>query len=195
MGFKSSLSNKIDSTINRAILPLTESPDRTERMEIKTKLNKGDLLPSIQLLFPDGSFGALNKYTKTPLLLIFVRGSWCPYSRLHLSDIMSKKDKFEKAGIKLLTITSYRDQDWWRSKGIDIPMCVDLEGEVFNRFGIQVKTWVEFAWGRILPHESAFLFDCKGILVSSDVRRVNSIIPGQRFLGSDKWLEIAHKCL
>lgn len=191
----SSISNNIDLKINRAILPLTEKPDGKLRMEVNTSLNNGDQLPSIQLMFPDGSFGALNTYTKTPLLLVFVRGSWCSYSRLHLSDLMSKKDTFEKAGIKLLAITSYKDQDWWLSKGIYIPMCIDAKGEVFKRFGIQIKSWVEFAWGRILPHESAFLFNHNGILVSSDVRRVSGFVPGQRFLGSERWLEIANKYL
>lgn len=195
LGLKSSLSNKIDFKINRTILPLTEKPDENVRMEINTSFNKGEKLPNVQIMFPDESFGALNTYTKSPLLLVFVRGSWCSYSRLHLSDLMSNKDKFEKAGIKLLAISSYKDQDWWLSKGIDIPMCIDAKGEVFNRFGIQVNSWIEFAWARILPHESVFLFNHNGILVSSDVRKVSGFVPGQRFLSSEKWLGIANKYL
>ncbi len=195
LGFNSSLPSKIDATINRSILPLTENADKKGRMDVMAEIQEGDLLPSIPIIYPDGSFGNLDKYTNTPLLLVFVRGSWCSYSRLHLSDLVSKKEDFAKAGIKILAITSYRDQAWWLSKGIDIPMGIDSKGEVFNRFGIQNTSWMELVWGRVLPHESAFLFDDKGVLVSSDVRKVNGFVPGQRFLGSEKWLEIAHKNL
>jgi peroxiredoxin len=108
---------------------------------------------------------------------------------------MANKDKFESAGIKLLAITGYEDQEWWFSHGIDIPMCIDLEGDVFKAFGVQIDSWIEYAWGRNLPHESVFLFDKNGILVFSDVRKVNSILPGQRFLGSHTLLENAQKLI
>lgn len=195
LGLRSSFPTKLDSTINKIVLPLTESPDRVERLDVKPKLQKGNKLPSVQLTFSDRKTGLLDEYTKTPLLVIFVRGSWCSYSRLHLADVMSNKDKFESAGIKLLAITGYKDQEWWCSKGIDIPMCVDSDGDVFKAFGVQIDSWIEYAWGRNLPHESVFLFDNNGILVFNDVRKVNSILPGQRFLGSNTLLENANKLI
>ena len=195
MGVQSHLPRKIDSIINRTILPLTEKPDSVIKMDVEPKVKNGDKLPSIKLIFPDGDTLALNEYTKKPLLIIFIRGSWCSYSRLHLSDIMSNKEELEKTGIEFLVITSYNDFDWWLSNNIDLPMCFDPDGNVFDFFGIKVESWMEYAWGRILPHESVFLFDSDGILVSKDVRKVNSILPGQRFLGSDKWLEIVHELI
>jgi len=195
MGYTFNSLTRWDASINRVILPLTESADKTEKLDVKTRLKKGDKLPSMRITFSDGSLGRLNEFTKSPLLLIFMRGSWCSYSRLHLSDLIVRKEEFEKAGISLLAITSYEDQDWWLSKGIDIPICIDKKGEIFDKFGIRVETWMEFAWGRIVPHESAFLFDSNGVLVESDVRKVSSIFPGQKFLGSERWLEIAHKCV
>ncbi len=195
LGLRSSFPTKLDATINKIVLPLTESPDSMERLDVKPKLQKGDTLPSVKLKFSDGKTGFLNEYANKPLLVIFVRGSWCSYSRLHLADVMSNKDKFESAGVKLLAITGYKDQEWWCSHGIDIPMCVDSKGDVFKAFGVQIDSWIEYAWGRNLPHESVFLFDPNGILVFSDVRKVNSILPGQRFLGSQTLLANAHKLI
>lgn len=195
LGLRSSFLTKFDATINKMFLPLTENPDRVKRLDVIPKLEKGDALPPVQIKFPDGKTGLLNEYTKTPLLVIFVRGSWCSYSRLHLADIMSNKAKFESLDIKLLAITGYKDQEWWCSYGIDIPMCVDSEGDVFKEFGVQIDSWIEYAWGRNLPHESVFLFDNNGILLFNDVRKVNSILPGQRFLGSHTLLENAHKLI
>ncbi|WP_242117369.1 redoxin domain-containing protein [Aestuariivivens sediminicola] len=193
MGFTFKNLSIWDASINRAILPLTERADMTEKLDVKTRLRKGDRLPSLRIHFSDESSGDLQDFKGAPLLMVFVRGSWCSYSRLHLSDLLSRQEDFEKAGIRLLAITSYEDQDWWHSHGINIPMCIDKEGEIFDRFGLRVETWMEFAWGRTVPHESAFLFDSKGVLVARDVRKVSSILPGQKFLGSARWLEIAHK--
>lgn len=192
-GLSSPILNRIDSKINKAVLPLTENPDEKEKLEVQINLQLGDPLPAIQIMVSDGTIELLNKYTNKALLIVFVRGSWCSYSRLHLSNIMARKSEFEKTGIKLLAITSNNDQDWWQSKGIDIPMVIDSDGSIFNCFGIKSESWIDFAWWRILPHESAFLFNHNGSLVASDVRKVNGIIPGQKFLGSNKWLEIAHK--
>ena len=74
-------------------------------------------------------------------------------------------------------------------------MCVDSEGNIFKTFGIHIDSWIEYAWGRNLPHESVFLFDQNGILVFSDVRKVNGMLPGQRFLGSVTLLEKANKLI
>jgi len=195
LGLRSSFPTKLDAAINKMVLPLTERPDRVERLDIEPKMQKGDSLPAVQLKFSDGKTGLLNAYANSPLLIIFVRGSWCSYSRLHLADIMSNTSKFENLGVKLLAITGYKDQEWWCSHGIDIPMCVDSEGVVFKAFGVQIDSWIERAWGRNLPHESVFLFDTNGILVFSDVRKVNSILPGQCFLGSETLLENTHKLI
>lgn len=195
IGLSSPILKSIDSKMNKAFLPLTESADEKEKLEVQINLQLGDPLPAIEVMLPNGSLEWLHNYTNTALLIVFVRGSWCSYSRLHLSNIMARKNEFEKIGVKLLAITSYRDQDWWQSKGIDIPMVIDSNGSIFNCFGIKSDGWIDFAWWRVLPHESAFLFNHNGRLVAFDVRKVNSIIPGQKFLSSDKWLEIAHKYL
>lgn len=195
LGLKAPFLTKLDATVNKTVLPLTEVPDSNERLDVQPKIQKGNSLPSVPLKFSNGKTVLLNDYTKTPLLVIFVRGSWCSYSRLHLADIMSNKDKIESLGIKLLAITAYKDQEWWYSHGIDIPMYVDSESDVFKAFGVHIDSWIEYAWGRNLPHESVFLFDKNGVLVFRDVRKVNSILPGQRFLGSHTILENANKLI
>ncbi|MEQ8220306.1 MAG: redoxin domain-containing protein [Arenibacter sp.] len=195
LGLKAPFLTKLDATVNKTVLPLTEVPDSNERLDVQPKLQKGDSLPSVPLIFSDVKTVLLKDYAQSPLLVIFVRGSWCSYSRLHLADIMSNKDKFESLGIKLLAITAYKDQEWWYSHGIDIPAYVDSESDVFKAFGMHIDSWIEYAWGRNLPHESVFLFDKNGVLVFSDVRKVNSILPGQRFLGSHALLEYAHKLI
>jgi peroxiredoxin len=195
VGLRSSFPTKLDATINKIALPLTEGPDSVERLDVQPNLKQGDTIPAVQVQFSNGKTILLNEYANSPLLVIFVRGSWCSYSRLHLADIVTNKSKFESLGIKLLAITGYKDQEWWCSHGIDIPMCIDSESDVFKAFGVQIDSWIEYAWGRNLPHESVFLFDTNGILVFNDVRKVNSILPGQQFLGSHTILEIAHKLI
>jgi peroxiredoxin len=192
-GYKSDVPKRIDAGINRIILPLTENIDEIQKNEVQSNLHVGEYLPALPVTLSDGSKFFLDQFTKTPLLLIFIRGSWCSYSRLHLAEINSYKDDFERAGVKLLAITSYQDQDWWRSKGINIPMIIDKDGSIFKRFGLLVNSWYEFTWGRLLPHEGVFLFGSDGKLLESDVRKINNLLPGQCFLSAKKWLEIIDK--
>ena len=134
IGFNSPILRKFDAAVNRAVLPLTERPDNLVRLDVTSKIKKGGPLPPIYIKSQNGSAVLLNEI-QTPLMLIFIRGSWCSYSRLHLSDVMSKKEQYDVAGINILVITSYRDEAWWVSKGINIPMYVDSDGEVFKAFG------------------------------------------------------------
>ena len=193
IGLRTTIHTRIDAVINKNVLPLTEKSDSSVRVDVKPKLEIGDELPSVSVTLPEGKMCLLKDYTKTPLLIIFIRASWCSYTRLHLADIMANKEKFDKAGVQILAITGYQDQDWWSENGIDIPMCVDLDGEIFESFGIKINSWMENTWGRNLPHESAFLFDKNGKLMFRDVRKVSSVFPGQRFLGSTILLENALK--
>ena len=193
IGLRSSFPTTFDAFINKRALPLTEALDKNIRIDVKPSIKLGDPIPSLPITLTNGKVYPLNKYTHCSLLIIFIRGSWCSYSRLHLAELVSNKEKFDNAGIKMLGITGYKDHEWWHSKEINIPLCVDLEGDIFKAFGIKIDNWIEYAWGRNLPHESVFLFNKQGHLIVNDVRKISSILPGQRFLGSETLLKTFNK--
>ena len=85
-GLSSPVLNRIDSKINKAVLPLTENPDTKEKLEVQINLQAGDPLPAIQIILSDGTIQMLNKYTNKALLIVFIRGSWCSYSSTSLIE-------------------------------------------------------------------------------------------------------------
>ncbi len=190
MGMEPNIARKLDASCNRAVLPLTESSDSKTRVDVVPKITIGEKMPKVRVKYPEGTFGRLDEVAQAPMLLILIRGSWCSYSRLHLLDLMNHKEEFMQLGVQLMAVSSYDDSQKWESMGVDVPMCVDVTGDVFDAFGIKIKSWTEFAWGRILPHESAFLFGDNKKLLAFDVRKVSGIQPGQKFLGSGAWLNI-----
>jgi peroxiredoxin len=189
-GLKSKLPGSVDARINRLVLPLTEVPHKLLKREVHVNFNPGDFPDVISILSSSLKSDFIQKITGIPLMIIFIRGSWCPYSRLHLSDLSSIRNLIEATGVRMLVVSSYNDFEWWNSREIDFPMVVDSEGRIFKKFGLLVNSWYEFTWGRIIPHESVFLFSDNGKLIESDVRNVSNLLPGQKFLSSKVWLKI-----
>ena len=192
-GYSASWPRHLDAAVNRACLPLTERPDDEIHLDVAPRLGIGDLVPEVPVIGPDGSLRSLSVCAKPPMLVVLARGSWCSYSRLHLADLDALSGAFEQAGVSLIAVTNQSDVSWWRAHGVRIPLASDPDGAVFRAMGVQVDSWVERAWGRVIPHESAFLFDSAGRLAAADVRQVSSTRPGQRFLSAKRWLAIVRE--
>jgi peroxiredoxin len=182
---------RLDAAANLACLPLTETPDRRERQDVTPSLAPGDLVPDVPVSLAGGKKRSLRSFAGRPLLLALVRGNWCSYSRMHLTDLCAAAPRLTAAGVELLAVSSHAEEEWWGSHGVTIPIGADPDGALFRALGVRVDTWLETAWGRVLPHESVFLFDASGRLVAADVRRVSSTRPGQTFLSADYWVELA----
>jgi peroxiredoxin len=190
LGFSWSTPRAFDAVANRICTPLTEGPDTKERKDVVPALRLGDAAPWQPVKFPNGIYRTLRSFAGAPLLVVLFRGSWCSYSRLHLADLDAAAPRFAEAGVQLLAVTNRPDESWWRSHGVSIPIAADPDGSLFDAFGVGNKTWIEEAWGRTVPYESAFLFDAGSRFLAADVRRISGLKPGQTFLGSERWLEI-----
>jgi len=181
---------RIDSAANRLVLPLTERPDSARRLDVEPALRQGDRLPDVSVCGADGYSRPLRSFA-APLLVVFLRGSWCSYSRLHAADVAGRASAFAAAGVHVLLVSSDGTDRAWQNLKLPLSIAADPFGDVFDAFGINLRSPIEFAWGRVLPHESAFLFDAERRLVACDVRRVSGVTPGQSFLSADAWLDIA----
>jgi peroxiredoxin len=189
-GLPPSIPRRIDSAANRLVLPLTERPDSKRRIDVEPALRRGDPLPDIGVCGSDGCWRSLRSFA-APLLVVFLRGSWCSYSRLHAADVARRANALAAAGIHVLLVSSDGTDRAWHDLKLPLSIAADPFGHVFDALGISLRSRLEFAWGRVLPHESAFLFDDQRRLVACDVRRVSGVTPGQSFLSADVWLNIA----
>jgi peroxiredoxin len=191
MGIEACWAYRIDSYVKRTLFPLTERPATKQAEEIRPALRTGDSLPDVQVKQRGGLEKLSTLAQGRPLLLVLFRGSWCPYSRMHLTDLAKGYPALRDSGVEVLAVSTRRDEHWWRSKGVDLPLAADREGALFAAMGVRMpQTLNHKVWGALLPHEGVFLFDKSGKLVTCDVRNVKNTKMGQRFLSAQQWLDI-----
>ena len=191
VGWNGTWPSALDASCNLACLPLTEGPDERERRDVTPSLAPGDPLPEVSISLGGGERRSLRSFVGRPLLLALVRGNWCSYSRMHLTDLSAAAPRLSALGIQVLAVSRDATAEWWESRGVTIPIAADPEGAVFGALGVRVDSWMETAWGRVLPHESVFLFDESGRLVTADVRQVSGTQPRQTFLSAERWVQLA----
>jgi len=199
-GARMDLAYQLDSFLKRQLFPLTERPDEVLRRDLATPLmdesggerEGGESRPSAWPQLKTAALDLQKHAQGRPLLLVLYRGRWCPYSRLHLTDLSQVVESLERMGVAVLAVSTHKHEPWWRSHGVAMPFAADPEGELFRAMGVRIEpNFAQQAWGLLLPHESVFLFDSEGELVMADVRRLNSTKTGQTFLAGTLWLEHA----
>jgi len=192
LGWSMRWAHEIDAFIKRSCFPLTESSASQAAQEVAPKLELGDTIPDEEVVLGDRAVSLRTLAKDGPLLLVLYRGNWCPYSRLHLANLAASSSQFETAGITVLGVTAYSRAWWWRSKGVAFPMVDDPTGKIFDAMGVRAPASLpNRVWGKLVPHESVFLFDRGGKLLACDVRRLSSYKVGQRFLSAERILELA----
>src|SRR5438552_11198720 len=105
-GWRGTWPRRLDAALNLACLPLTEAPDRHSRRDVTPSLAPGDLVPDIPVSLVGGETRSLRSFAGRPLLLALVRGNWCSYSRMHLTDLCGAAPRFAAAGVQLLAVSS-----------------------------------------------------------------------------------------
>ncbi|MEM8952925.1 MAG: peroxiredoxin-like family protein [Verrucomicrobiota bacterium] len=66
----------------------------------------GDLMPNVSVTTFDGRQLPIgNFYQDNPLLLTFMRASWCPYCRAQMEMLNGMAESFKKIGCKMVAVT------------------------------------------------------------------------------------------
>jgi peroxiredoxin len=182
---------RIDAYVKRTILPLTELPDERILHDVMPRIQRGDFAPRTKIRHRGEALTLYEVAEGRPLLLILFRGSWCSYSRLHLADVMQYAEQFRQCGIEILAVSSRRDERWWKSQGVDVPLAADRDGLLFEALGVKAPpSFTQQVWGTLVPHESMFLFDSDRRLIASDVRMVSNVHMKQRFSSAKIWPDL-----
>ena len=65
----------------------------------------GEKLPNSPLYTPNGEAKDLKDIINKPTVLIFYRGSWCPYCNTHLSELGKIEDNILKMGYQIVAVS------------------------------------------------------------------------------------------
>ena len=126
-----------------------------------------------EFVLPDES-GALVKLSdykgKHPVLLIFVRGDWCPGCHMMLRTYERNRERFMAKGIHVLGIGPDNievNRDMVARIGVQFRMLSDDKQEISGRYGVVynnplLESSVDYAEGIPLP--ASFLVDIDGLV-------------------------------
>lgn len=106
----------------------------------ESAIGEGGTLPKFNL--PDisrGNFNSKEMNEKSALVLVFYRGSWCPYCNLQLRDLQARLKDIKAAGGELVAIspeTPDRTAKKVKEDGIEYYVLSDVNGVVSRKFGL-----------------------------------------------------------
>ena len=74
-----------------------------------------------------------------PTVLIFYRGSWCPYCNLHLSDLITVEEELRSLGYQIIAISPDRPEELNKMNAADhlnYRLFSDPKAEAMKKFGV-----------------------------------------------------------
>jgi len=91
-------------------------------------LKPGQRLPDFQAIDEDGNSVSSSDLAGAPAILLFVRGSWCPFCSKQVANLTKVYKEITDSGAKLILIT---------------PKPLDTTRRVANIFGVDFKFWLD----------------------------------------------------
>ncbi|MFW5658795.1 MAG: peroxiredoxin family protein [Bacteroidota bacterium] len=142
------------------------------------KVQVGEQAPGFTLKNHDGREISLEDFKgKSHVLLLFVRGDWCPHCHMMLRTYSKNVDKFQEYGIHLLAIGPDPvgvNRDMVQKLGLNHDLCEDPGLEVAGTYGINLREYdsawrmeyekPEFMKNEGTPLPAAFLVDINGVI-------------------------------
>lgn len=135
------------------------------------QVTEGQVAPELELLDEDGATVRLSDYKgKHPVLLIFVRGDWCPGCHMMLRTYESKRAEFQQRGVHVLGIGPDDisiNKSMVERIGVGFRMLSDNDQEISRRYGVVynnpvLELAVDYTKGIPLP--ASFLVDMDGVV-------------------------------
>ena len=149
-------------------------------------LKVGEKAPDFTLQDANGTSVRLYDQLRTgPVILVFYRGSWCPYCNLHLSVLKKAKSQFDKFGARIIAVTPQKPDSSLKQiqkDGFQFPVLSDMDSQVmksyrlyfemneemvaiYKKFGVDLEDYN--GKGRtMLPIPGSFVIDQEGKVVA-----------------------------
>ncbi len=149
-----------------------------------TPLKVGDAIPDVTLRTEENAEVRLKKLvSEKPTVLVFYRGSWCPFCNKHLQSLAGIEEDLKKAGAHLIAISMDQPSKIKATPGrekLHYTLLSDSEASAAKAFGIAFKVSdatiekykgyginLDTASGHdhhLLPHPAVFISNTNGII-------------------------------
>jgi peroxiredoxin len=141
----------------------------------------GKPAPPFMLTDHDGNLVNINDYKgRKHLLLLFVRGDWCPASHIMLRKYQRSYHRFREKDIAVIAIGPDPmgvNREMVEKLGLEFKVLADEDHEVAKTYGVQLQPNNPVAsYNEGIPMPAAFLVDRNGIvLYSSRYDRIGEV--------------------
>ena len=127
---------------------------------VKNALNVGAKMPSFKLKDANGkSVGSDDLLKQANLVVVFYRGSWCPFCNLYLRNLQKNLSQIKEAGGNLVAISVENPDNSLsvaKKNELDFTVLSDPNLTVARRFGIVYQ----------MPTETAEIYKSRGLDVA-----------------------------
>jgi peroxiredoxin len=162
-------------------IAFADVPDKAEDTQ---PLETGVRIPSVELQTVNGdTVNLAAQVFRKPSIIVFYRGSWCPYCNKHLASLVDIEDNLEDLGYQVLAISPDKPENLKKAikeNDLNYMLLSDSSAEAAKAFGLAFKVGaatrllykgygidLEDASGEdhyILPVPAVYLVDKNGIL-------------------------------
>ena len=169
---------------------------RIRGRETPQALRTGQPLPAFDAVDEDGNTVSSASLRGAPAVLLFVRGSWCPFCSKQVKDLTRVYKEITDAGARLILVTS-RPLDTTRRVadlfGVDFEFWLDEGLEVVRELGLLIEAGIpeksrqEFGSDTIWP--VSLVVDGEGVIRLTEMSRFIADRPKpEKFLAALKKL-------
>jgi len=110
-------------------------------------------------------------------LILFLRGTWCPYCTEQLKALAKHKDSLKKIGFRIVCVSPESQnalQAYMKKSGMDVPLFHDANRAAAKAFGVHY--WLRYD-GFNLAHPALFIIGPTGETLVSHVSKSMSDLP------------------
>lgn len=138
----------------------------------------GTVAPDFTLTDPASGTGVhLGDFAGRDVLLVFLRGTWCPFCRQQLQTLSESFEQLHQANIAVIGVVcqSVRPvQGYLEANPLPFPLLVDVKRTVAKAYG----TYYWLAWDGInLARPSLFILDTERVVTFQHVGRSMRDLP------------------
>ena len=174
-----------------------------EKKDIKSRIRDyfgvkpGDTAPDFTLTDQDGNKVSLSEYKgKRHVLIIFVRGDWCPTCHIMLRTYEKEKAKFEEKNIVLLAIgpdPTGVNKEMVVRLGLDYKILSDDKNEAAKSYGMMYHSNnMDTKFQEGIPLPAAFLIDINGkVAYTTNPRKPGEMLTPQTIFPVVEGLKMA----
>jgi peroxiredoxin len=154
----------------------------------RSALRAGDRMPMFVLPDSDGrETGARELFARGPLVVLFLRGAWCPYSICNAKAVESLRGEIGRRSASVVGVsqqTAQQGRKMRRQNDLGFPLLVDSGGgmaaqfgikwtvpgclrEIYERVGVDLTRYQGGGW--TLPISSVFVAGSDGAIAFAEV--------------------------